>query len=57
VATWIIVGGAALMVVILVGALLLVLMATRERTRPIRIPGLHRVVDPAPAEEPPPGSP
>jgi hypothetical protein len=70
VAAWIIVAGALVLCLILGGALFLVLFATRERSGPVRVPGLSRIVDahpadathpvdPAPDEDPdaPPGDP
>jgi hypothetical protein len=40
--TWIIIGGAVVFVLIMVGALVVTLVATRMRTKPVRIPGLSR---------------
>jgi hypothetical protein len=45
-ATWIIIGGAAILALILAAAVVITLIATRTRTKPLRIPGLGRLRPP-----------
>jgi hypothetical protein len=44
-ATWIILAGALILALILGGAVLVVMIATRERTQPVRIPGVDRIIN------------
>jgi hypothetical protein len=43
VATWIVIIAALILVVLAGGVLLAVLVATRERSRPVRLPGFRRL--------------
>jgi hypothetical protein len=42
-ATWVLIAGAVVLAVIVGGALLIVLAATRERSRPVRLPKRLRI--------------
>jgi hypothetical protein len=59
-ATWIIVGGAVILALIIGAVVVISLVATRQRSGPVRIPGLSRMMDrsnppapPAAGTEPP----
>jgi hypothetical protein len=56
-ATWIILIGVVLSVLILGGAVLVVMVFTREKTPNIRLPGLNRLDRPEADDAPPPGAP
>jgi hypothetical protein len=43
VATWIVLIAALVLVLLIGGVVLVVLVATRERTKPIRLPGFNRL--------------
>ena len=53
-ATWIIVGGAVILALIIGAVVLISLVATRQGTEPARIPGLRRLMDRSTPSEAPP---
>lgn len=56
-ATWIILIGAVLLALILGGAVLVVMVFTREKTPSIRLPGLNRIDRPEADDAPTPRTP
>ena len=56
-ATWIILIGVVLLVLILGGAVLVVMVLTREKAPNIRLPGLNRLDRPEADDAPPSGTP
>jgi hypothetical protein len=53
-ATWIIVGAAVILALIIGAVVLISLIATRQRSGPARIPGLSRLMDRSNPPETPP---